>query len=111
LGRPTPAALEEGGDDGAGDKRERDLSDGGGQLAGEIRARNLSAVEVVDAVLERMGRLEPILHAFCTPTPEAAREDAPRASTPSWARAATPGRSRACRSESRTWWSPRAWAR
>ena len=47
-----------------------------GQLAGEIRAGNLSAVEVVDAVLERMERLEPVLHAFCTPRPEAAREDA-----------------------------------
>jgi aspartyl-tRNA(Asn)/glutamyl-tRNA(Gln) amidotransferase subunit A len=48
------------------------------RLAGEIRARNLSAVEVVEAVLDRMDRLEPILHAFCTPTPDAAREDAKR---------------------------------
>ncbi len=48
------------------------------RLAGEIRARNLSAVEVVDAVLERMDRLEPTLHAFCTPTPDAAREAAKR---------------------------------
>jgi aspartyl-tRNA(Asn)/glutamyl-tRNA(Gln) amidotransferase subunit A len=48
------------------------------KLAGEIRARRLSAGEVVDAVLERMDRLEPVLHAFCTPTPEAAREDAAR---------------------------------
>jgi aspartyl-tRNA(Asn)/glutamyl-tRNA(Gln) amidotransferase subunit A len=47
-------------------------------LAGEIRAGNLSPVEVVDAVLERMERLDPVLHAFCTPTPEAAREDARR---------------------------------
>ena len=47
-------------------------------LAGEIRARNLSPVEVVDAVLDRMDRLEPVLHAFCTPTPEAARADAER---------------------------------
>lgn len=48
------------------------------RLAEEIRARNLSPVEVVDAVLARMDRLEPVLHAFCTPTPEAAREDAKR---------------------------------
>ena len=48
------------------------------QLAREIRARNLSALEVVDAVLERMQALEPVLHAFCTPTPDAAREDAKR---------------------------------
>jgi aspartyl-tRNA(Asn)/glutamyl-tRNA(Gln) amidotransferase subunit A len=47
-------------------------------LAGEIRARNLSPVEVVDAVLDRMDRLEPALHAFCTPTPDAARADAER---------------------------------
>jgi aspartyl-tRNA(Asn)/glutamyl-tRNA(Gln) amidotransferase subunit A len=47
-------------------------------LAGEIRAGNLSPVEVVDAVLDRMDRLEPVIHAFCTPTPEAAREDAKR---------------------------------
>ncbi len=47
-------------------------------LAAHIRARRLSPVEVVDAVLDRMDRLEPILHAFCTPTPEAARADARR---------------------------------
>jgi aspartyl-tRNA(Asn)/glutamyl-tRNA(Gln) amidotransferase subunit A len=47
-------------------------------LAAEIRARNLSPVEVVDAVLDRMDRLEPVLHAFCTPTPDAARADAER---------------------------------
>jgi aspartyl-tRNA(Asn)/glutamyl-tRNA(Gln) amidotransferase subunit A len=48
------------------------------RLAGEIRARRVSPVEVIDAVLARMERLEPVLHAFCTPTPEAAREDAKR---------------------------------
>ncbi len=48
------------------------------QLAREIHARNLSPVEVVDAVLERMDKLEPILHAFCTPTPALARAEAKR---------------------------------
>jgi aspartyl-tRNA(Asn)/glutamyl-tRNA(Gln) amidotransferase subunit A len=48
------------------------------ELAGEIRARSVSAVEAIDAVLDRMDALEPILHAFCTPTPEAARDDARR---------------------------------
>ena len=48
------------------------------ELAGRVRAKELSPVEVVDAVLERMDRLEPILHAFCTPTPELAREEAGR---------------------------------
>ncbi len=47
-------------------------------LAGEISAKRLSPVEVVDAVLDRMDRLEPQIHAFCTPTPEAARADAMR---------------------------------
>ncbi len=47
-------------------------------LAAEIRARRLSPVEVIDAVLDRMARLEPVLHAFCLPTPEAARADARR---------------------------------
>jgi aspartyl-tRNA(Asn)/glutamyl-tRNA(Gln) amidotransferase subunit A len=31
---------------------------------------------VIDAVLARMEKLEPILHAFCTPTPELARKTA-----------------------------------
>ena len=48
------------------------------ELARRVRARELSPVEVVDAVLDRMDRLEPTLHAFCTPTPELAREEARR---------------------------------
>ena len=47
-------------------------------LANHIRAKRLSPVEVTDAVLDRMDKLEPILHAFCTPTPELARETAKR---------------------------------
>jgi aspartyl-tRNA(Asn)/glutamyl-tRNA(Gln) amidotransferase subunit A len=47
-------------------------------LASHIRAKRLSPVEVIDAVLDRMDKLEPILHAFCTPTPELARETAKR---------------------------------
>ena len=45
-------------------------------LAANIRSKQLSAVEVIDAVLARMDKLEPILHAFCTPTPDLARETA-----------------------------------
>jgi aspartyl-tRNA(Asn)/glutamyl-tRNA(Gln) amidotransferase subunit A len=45
-------------------------------LAAQVRAKEISPVEVVEAVLERMDRLEPELHAFCTPTPELARETA-----------------------------------
>ena len=47
-------------------------------LARNIRDKTLSPVEVVEAVLARMDRLEPTLHAFCTPTPELARETARR---------------------------------
>ncbi len=42
-------------------------------LAAHIRAKQLSPVEIVEAVLDRMARLEPELHAFCTPVPELAR--------------------------------------
>ena len=48
------------------------------ELAGRVRAKELSPVEIVDAVFERMEKLEPKLHAFCTPTPELAREEARR---------------------------------
>jgi aspartyl-tRNA(Asn)/glutamyl-tRNA(Gln) amidotransferase subunit A len=42
-------------------------------LAAKIRTKDLSAIEVTEAVLRRMDVLEPHLHAFCTPTPEVAR--------------------------------------
>lgn len=45
-------------------------------LAGRIRRRELAAAAVTDAVLHRMEILEPHTHAFCTPTPELARETA-----------------------------------
>ncbi len=45
-------------------------------LAAEIRTKGVSPVEVVDAVLDRMEKLDPTLHAFCTPTPALARETA-----------------------------------
>ena len=45
-------------------------------LASKIRAKELSPVEVVEAVLARMDKLEPILHAYCTPTPDLAKETA-----------------------------------
>src|SRR3954470_1800032 len=41
-------------------------------VAAEIRAKRVSPVEVTQAVLERMERLEPTLHAYCTPAPELA---------------------------------------
>jgi aspartyl-tRNA(Asn)/glutamyl-tRNA(Gln) amidotransferase subunit A len=45
-------------------------------LAAQVASKQLSPVEVIKAVLERMDKLEPVLHAFCTPTPDAALERA-----------------------------------
>src|SRR5215472_3236860 len=47
-------------------------------LAERIRERQVSLVEVVEAVIERMERLDPHLHAFCTAVPELARAEAQR---------------------------------
>jgi aspartyl-tRNA(Asn)/glutamyl-tRNA(Gln) amidotransferase subunit A len=46
------------------------------ELAGLIRNKTVSPVEVVDAVLARVERLNPRLNAFCTVTAEDARETA-----------------------------------
>jgi aspartyl-tRNA(Asn)/glutamyl-tRNA(Gln) amidotransferase subunit A len=48
------------------------------KLAKRIRAKELSPTEVIEAVLTRMEALEPHLHAFCTPTPDLARQEAKR---------------------------------
>ena len=45
-------------------------------LVAAIRARAISAVEATEAALARMQALEPILHAFCTPTPDLALQTA-----------------------------------
>lgn len=45
-------------------------------LAAAIKKRELSPVEVVTAIANRMDAMEPLLHAFCTPTLETARKQA-----------------------------------
>ena len=45
-------------------------------LAEKIRTRQLSPTEVTDAVIARMEKLNPLLGAFCTPTPDVARQAA-----------------------------------
>lgn len=45
-------------------------------IARLVAGKELSPVEVTDAHLDRMDMLEPKLHAFCTPTPDLARETA-----------------------------------
>jgi len=49
------------------------------ELAALIRAKKLSPVELTRAVLARIETLNPVLNAFCTPTPEIALADARRA--------------------------------
>ncbi|MEU1431882.1 amidase family protein [Nocardia sp. NPDC005746] len=46
------------------------------ELVARIRSRELSPVELTEAVLDRMQEMDPLLHAFCTPTPEPARRRA-----------------------------------
>jgi len=46
------------------------------EIAGKIRAKELSALEVTEASLRRMEAVEPYIHAYCVPTPELARETA-----------------------------------
>lgn len=42
-------------------------------LVQSVKSKALSPVEVVDAMLRRTDQLEPLIHAFCTPTPELAQ--------------------------------------
>jgi aspartyl-tRNA(Asn)/glutamyl-tRNA(Gln) amidotransferase subunit A len=46
------------------------------ELAGRISTGAQSPVEIVDAALQRLAAADPSLHAFCTPTPDIARERA-----------------------------------
>jgi aspartyl-tRNA(Asn)/glutamyl-tRNA(Gln) amidotransferase subunit A len=48
------------------------------RLAGRIAAKELSPAEVVDAVLDRLERLDPTLHMFTTVVPDQARQGAKR---------------------------------
>jgi Amidase len=45
-------------------------------LARRIAAKELSPVDVVDAILNRLDRLDPALHMFTTVVPDQAREQA-----------------------------------
>src|SRR5437870_2380495 len=46
------------------------------ELAELIAHRSVSPVEVVDAFLERIDRVDRVLNSFCTLTPESARREA-----------------------------------
>ncbi|MGH7361368.1 MAG: amidase family protein, partial [Candidatus Methylomirabilales bacterium] len=46
------------------------------ELVALIRARKLSPVELAEAVLARIERLNPQINAFCTLTPDLARQGA-----------------------------------
>jgi aspartyl-tRNA(Asn)/glutamyl-tRNA(Gln) amidotransferase subunit A len=49
---------------------------GAAEIARLVKAGSLSPVDVVEAALSIQQRLDASLHAFCTPTPEAARDAA-----------------------------------
>jgi len=49
---------------------------GAAEIARRVKAGSLSPVEIVETALSIQQRLDESLHAFCTPTPEAAREAA-----------------------------------
>lgn len=51
------------------------------EIAGAVARREISPVETVMATLDRMRRTEPHLHAFCTPAPELALDEARRLET------------------------------
>lgn len=55
------------------------------QLAAAIRTKQVSPVEVVDAVLARIERLNPTINAYCTMTAELARTTARAAEAAPWA--------------------------
>ncbi|MER6926690.1 amidase family protein, partial [Streptomyces spiralis] len=55
------------------------------ELVAGYRDNNLSPVEVVDAVLDRIERLDPLVNAYCLVDPESARRDA-AASADRWRR-------------------------
>ncbi|WP_214364443.1 amidase [Pseudonocardia sp. H11422] len=50
-------------------------------IADHVAAKRLSPVEVLDAALDRLDRLDPVLHAFTTVVPEEARRRAKRLET------------------------------
>ena len=66
------------------------------ELAGLIRTRDVSAVEVVEATLARIDALNPSLNAFISVDRDRARREAARP-TPTYAVARHAVRSSACR--------------
>jgi len=53
-------------------------------LAEKIRNKELSPTEVTEAVLARMEKLNPVLGAFCTPSPDVARGQAEERGSACW---------------------------
>ena len=61
------------------------------ELARAIKRKKVSPVEVMDAVLARIARLDPTLHAYCTLTAETARRQARAAERAIMRKGARPG--------------------
>ena len=77
-------------------------------LAEKIRTKQLSPTEVTEAVLARMDKLNPVIGAFCTPSPDVARAQAKAVESRHHGRERQWVRSPACRSASRIWSTPKA---
>lgn len=46
------------------------------ELVKNVRGKNLSPVDIAEASIERMEKLDPVLHAYCVPTPDLMRSQA-----------------------------------
>ncbi len=49
------------------------------EMADKIRSQELTSLEITEAIIERMEKINPLVNAYCTPTIELAREMAKKA--------------------------------
>ncbi|MDE0253481.1 MAG: amidase family protein, partial [Rhodospirillaceae bacterium] len=46
------------------------------EIAQNVRDKSISPTEIAEASIARMEALDPVLHAYCTPTPDLMRDQA-----------------------------------
>ena len=71
------------------------------EIASNVRDKSISPTEVAEASIARMEALDPVLHAYCTPTPDLMRDAGQIGRGQDHARRGRRVRWPACRSESR----------
>ena len=49
------------------------------EMAEKIKTQELTSVEITEVLIERIGKINPIINAYCTPTFDLAREMAKKA--------------------------------